>query len=70
MTDHILTTGDIVRLKTPYKVADFPQATDPNWRGFTYGIVVEILDTQININGDRYGNQQALSSWLELTLSR
>ena len=57
MADHILTTGDIVRLKAPYKVSDFPQASDPDWRGFTHGIVVEILSTQIIVNGERYGSQ-------------
>lgn len=55
-TTHVLTTGDIVRLKDPYKPADFLQAKDPAWGGFTYGIVVEILETQMTVNGERYGS--------------
>lgn len=56
MTSHPLTTGDIVKLKQPYKPADFPQAKDPDWGGFAYGIVVEILETQLLVNGEAYGN--------------
>ena len=56
MTAHIITTGDIVKLKAPYKPADFPQAKDPDWGGFTNGIVVEILETQMLVNGEAYGN--------------
>ena len=56
MTDHILKTGDIVKLKTPYnKPADFPQAEAPDWSGFVYGIVVEVLATQLVVNGATYG---------------
>ncbi|MEL6854675.1 MAG: hypothetical protein AAFO83_06145 [Cyanobacteria bacterium J06607_13] len=55
MTDHILKTGDIVKLKMPYKPAGFPQVKDPNWSGFVYGIVVEILATQMVVNGETYG---------------
>lgn len=56
MTDHILKTGDIVKLKTPYKPpAGFPQVKAPDWSGFVYGIVVEILATQMVVNGETYG---------------
>lgn len=55
MTAHILKTGDIVKLKKPYKPADFPQAKAPDWNGFAYGIVVEILETQMVVNGETYG---------------
>ena len=57
MTDHILTTGDIVKLKAPYKLSEFPQASDPTWRGFTHGIVVDVLSTQIVVNGEAYGSE-------------
>ena len=56
MTAYILKTGDIVKLKAQYKPADFPQAKDPDWSGFTYGIVVEILETQMVVNGETYGS--------------
>lgn len=57
MTEHILSVGDIVKLKAPYKVSDFPQSSDPDWRGFTHGIVVEILSTQMIVNGESYGSE-------------
>ena len=55
MSAHIITTGDLVKLKAAYKPADFPQAKDPDWLGFTYGIVVKILETQLVVNGETYG---------------
>ena len=65
-TAHILTTGDIVKLKEPYKPADFPQARNPDWLGFAYGIVVEILSTQMIVNGEAYGNQHPRNVSLNL----
>lgn len=62
ITEHVLTTGDIVRLKAPYKVSDFPQSSDPDWRGFTHGIVVEMLSTQSIVNGEPYGSEQLVLS--------
>ena len=66
LTAHILTTGDIVKLKEPYKPADFPQAKNPDWPGFGYGIVVEILSTQMIVNGEAYGNQHPRNVSLNL----
>ena len=57
MSTHILTTGDIVKLKEPYRLSDFPQSKNSDWRGFEYGIVVEILTTQMVVNGDCYGDE-------------
>ena len=65
-TAHILTTGDIVKLKEPYKPADFPQARNLDWPGFGYGIVVEILSTQMIVNGEAYGNQHPRNVSLNL----
>ena len=56
MNDYKLTTGDIVKLKSPYKPADFPQARNLDWPGFGYGIVVDILTTQMIVNGAAYGD--------------
>jgi hypothetical protein len=66
MSTHILTIGDIVKLKQPYKSADFPFAKNADWRGFEYGIVVEILTTQMVVNGDRYGDEHPRNVSLNL----
>lgn len=66
MSTHILATGDIVRLKEPYRLADFPQAKHPDWKGFEYGIVVEILATQMLVNGDHYGDEHPRNVSLNL----
>ncbi len=65
-TAHIPTTGDIVKLKEPYKPADFPQTRNSDWLGFSYGIVVEILSTQMIVNGEAYGNQHPRNVSLNL----
>lgn len=66
MRNHILTVGDIVRLKEPYRVADFPQAKNPDWVGFGFGIVAEILSTQMIVNGEAYGDQHPRNVSLNL----
>jgi hypothetical protein len=65
-TAHILTTGDIVRLKEPYRPTDFPQAKNPDWPGFAYGIVVEVISTQMIVNGEAYGDQHPKNVSLHL----
>lgn len=66
MDDYKLTTGDIVKLKLPYKPADFPQARNLDWPGFGYGIVVDILTTQTIVNGAAYGDQSPRNVSLNL----
>ncbi len=56
--NHILTTGDIVRLKQPYRPQEWVLLKDKTWRGFEYGIVVEIISSQFSVNGEAYGDQQ------------
>jgi hypothetical protein len=53
-------------LKKPYKPAAFPQASKTDWPGFGYGIVVEILTTQMIVNGNAYGNQHPRNISLNL----
>jgi hypothetical protein len=61
MTDtHILTRGDIVKLKQPYRPEELVRHKPKDWKGFEYGIVVEIVSYQFAVNGDRYGNAQIL----------
>jgi hypothetical protein len=66
MSDHVLTPGDIVKLKEPYRPADFPQDRNSEWSGFEYGIVAEIVSTQIVVNGNAYRNQQPRNVSLNL----
>ncbi|MGB7085370.1 MAG: hypothetical protein WBD47_07445 [Phormidesmis sp.] len=69
-TPHSLTAGDIVRLKEPYRPADFSQAKHPDWPGFTYGIVVDILSTPLSVNGEAYAiSTRAMSRYTSTTLS-
>ena len=55
---HILTRGDIVKLKQPYRHEEWVRRKPKDWKGFEFGIVVEIVSHQFTINGDRYGNTQ------------
>ena len=57
MTAHILTTGDIVRLKEPYRPSEWVLLKPNDWRGFEFGIVVEIVSHQFSVNKS-YGNQK------------
>ncbi len=66
MNNHTLTTGDIVKLKSPYKPDGFPQVKNPHWPGFGYGIVAEILTTQMIVNGAAYGDQHPRNVSLNL----
>lgn len=66
METHILTTGDIVKLKQPYRPDDFAQLKDLAWKGFDYGIVVQILSTQMLVNGESYGNHHPRNVSLNL----
>ncbi|MGB3766525.1 MAG: hypothetical protein WA947_08195 [Phormidesmis sp.] len=66
MDVHMLATGDIVKLKKPYRPGDFPQAKNSDWKGFGYGIVAEILTTQMIVNGDRYGDEHPRNVSLNL----
>lgn len=56
--NHILTTGDIVKLKQPYCPEEWVLLKDKAWRGFEYGIVVEIISSQFSVNGEAKGSQQ------------
>lgn len=58
MNYHILTTGDIVKLKEPYHPAEWVLLKDKAWRGFEFGIVVEIVSCQFSVNGEAYGDRQ------------
>lgn len=54
--NHVLTLGDIVKLKTPYRPEEWVNRKPEDWKGFEYGIVVEIVSCQFTINGERYGD--------------
>ncbi len=56
--NHILTTGDIVRLKQPYRPEEWVLLKDETWQGFKYGIVVEIISSQFSVNGEAKGDRQ------------
>jgi hypothetical protein len=56
MSDHILTVGDIVRLKQPYRPEEWVLLKPSDWQGFEFGIVVEIVSHQFSVNGESYGN--------------
>lgn len=58
MTAHILTTGDIVKLKQPYCPEEWVILKDKAWRGFDFGIVIEIVFYQFSVNGESYGNEK------------
>ena len=58
MSNHILTIGDIVRLKQPYRPNECVSLKPTDWQGFEFGIVVEIVSYQFSVNGESYGNQQ------------
>lgn len=58
MTSHILNTGDIVKLKKPYRPEEWVLLKPTSWNGFEFGIVVEIVSYQFSVNGESYGNQQ------------
>ena len=58
MSNHILTIGDIVRLKQPYRPEEWVSLKPTDWQGFEFGIVVEIVSHQFSVNGESYGNQQ------------
>lgn len=58
MTSPILNTGDIVKLKQPYRPKEWVLLKPTSWNGFGFGIVVEIVSYQFSINGESYGNQQ------------
>jgi hypothetical protein len=58
MSDYILTVGDIVRLKQPYRHEEWVLLKPSDWKGFEFGIVVEIVSHQFSINGESYGNHQ------------
>jgi hypothetical protein len=58
MTQHILTCGDIVKLKEPYRPEEWVYRQPQTWKGFEFGIVVQIVSCQFSINGDRYGDGQ------------
>jgi len=64
--NHILTTGDIVRLKQPYRPEEWVLLKGEGWKGFEYGIVVEIISCQFSVNGEAYGNQQPRNVGLHL----
>lgn len=55
---HVLTRGDIVRLKQPYRPEEWIRRKPKDWKGFEFGIVAEIVSYQFTVNGDRYGNAQ------------
>jgi len=54
MSDHILTVGDLVKVKAPYRPEEWVRQKPDGWPGFEYGIVVEVTSTQMRINGNRY----------------
>lgn len=56
--NHILTTGDIVKLKQTYRPEEWVLIKDKAWRGFEFGIVVEIVSSQFSVNDEAYGNGQ------------
>lgn len=56
--NYTLTTGDIVKLKKPYRPEEWISLKPKDWRGFEFGIVVEIVSSQFSVNGEAYGNQQ------------
>ncbi len=58
MTAHILNTGDIVKLSQPYRPEEWVRIKPTDWRGFEFGIVVEIVSHQFSVNGESYGNHQ------------
>ena len=58
MSDHILTMGDIVKLKKPYRPEEWVLLKPTGWKGFEFGIVVEIVSSQFSVNGESYGNQK------------
>jgi len=55
---HTLICGDIVKLKEPYLPEEWVLLKPKDWKGFEFGIVVEITSHQFSINGNAYGNQQ------------
>jgi hypothetical protein len=55
---HTLTCGDIVKLKEPYLPEEWVLLKPKDWKGFEFGIVVEIVSYQFSVNGNAYGNQQ------------
>lgn len=58
LNDHILALGDIVKLKKPYRPEEWTQHKPDDWKGFEFGLVVEMLDYQFTVNGECYGNAQ------------
>lgn len=56
--NHILTAGDIVKLKKPYRPEEWVRRKQKDWDGFQFGVVVEIVSSQFIVNGDLYGNTQ------------
>jgi hypothetical protein len=40
---HILTRGDIVKLKQSYRPKEWVRRKPKDWKGFEFGIVVEIV---------------------------
>jgi len=56
--NHILTTGDIVKLKQPYRPQEWVRLKPKDWTGFEFGIVVEIISSQFSVNGEAYGDRQ------------
>lgn len=55
---HTLTRGDIVKLKEPYLPEEWVSLKPKEWKGFEFGIVVEIVSHQFSVNGNAYGDQQ------------
>ena len=50
--------GDIVRLKEPYRPEEWVLLKLADWKGFEFGIVVEIVSYQFSVKRESYGNQQ------------
>ena len=52
-----LNRGDIVKLKEPYLPEEWVSLKPKGWKGFEFGIVVEIVSSQFSINGNAYGDR-------------
>ena len=69
MSDHILTVGDLVKVKAPYRPEEWVRQKPDGWPGFEYGIVVDVLtlifsavtSTQMHING----SQHSVLRWMD-----
>ena len=55
---YILQCGDLVRLKEYYRPEEWVFLKSKDWKGFKYGIVVEIVSHQFTVNGNQYGDEQ------------